>query len=69
MQFYHIYQETLEMLLPTIQKVAKLRKIFLGTKTAEVVLVDKPLTQRKVNQYACPVEDLRLADQMLRYVF
>ena len=62
------------MVIPVIQHTTKIKKIFLGEKKLEVFIVDRPLKQREATakehhnygQYACPIEDLRLADQMVR---
>jgi hypothetical protein len=62
------------MVIPVIQHTTKIKKIFLGEKKPEVFIVDRPLKQREATakehhnygQYACPIEDLRLADQMVR---
>jgi hypothetical protein len=68
------YRSILEMVIPVIQHTTKIKKIFLGEKKPEVFIVDRPLKQREATakeqhnygQYACPIEDLRLADQMVR---
>lgn len=54
---------TLEMVLPVIQKITDIRKLVLAR--GAVFLVDRPLAE-KTEQHASPVDDLRLADVMLR---
>jgi hypothetical protein len=66
-QFAEIARPTLEMVLPVIQRVTKVRRIVLGHGKAEVFFVDRPLGEKTEQQQAAsPVDDLRLADQMVR---
>jgi len=69
-QFYEIAQPTLEMVLPVIERVTKVRRVVLGQskRKPEVLFVDRPLAEKPTALQAAssPVDDLRLADQMVR---
>ncbi len=69
-KFYEIAQPTLEMVLPVIERVTKVRRVVLGQskRKPEVLFVDRPLAEKPAALQATssPVDDLRLADQMVR---
>lgn len=54
------------MVLPVIQRITKVRRLVLAQGKAEVFLVDRPLAEKTEQEPSSPVDDLRLADQMLR---
>lgn len=64
-QYQAIAQSTLTMVVPVIQSITRIRRV-LGDKKAEAFLVDQPLASKSTQAAAGPVDDLRLADQMLR---
>lgn len=59
-------QSTLTMVVPVIQSVTHIRRIVVGDENPEAFLVDQPLASKSTQAAAGPVDDLRLADQMLR---
>lgn len=66
-QLAEVARPTLEMVLPVIQRITKVRRIVLSQGKSEVFLVDRPLAEKtEASQAASPVDDLRLADQMIR---
>lgn len=66
-QFKPIAHATLTMVVPVIQNVTRIRRIVVGEKKpGEAFLVDTPLATKSTQPAASPVDDLRLADQMLR---
>lgn len=62
------FRQNVKMVRDVVRRIVRIRDIRIGAREAELLLVDRPLGSKVLSEERSPLEDLRLADQMLRLV-